>query len=67
MEIELKHKGMNLLNLLSKFMRVHTVNFKILKRNTKDNKILVNNVDEKTNKLEWKELTHRKTWSISTL
>ena len=35
--------------------------------NTKDNKILVNNVDEKTNKLEWKEMTNRKVWSISTV
>ena len=35
--------------------------------NTKDNKILVNNVDDKTNKLEWKEMTNRKVWSISTV
>ena len=41
-------------------------NFTFLYSN-KDNVILFNNIDEKTNKLQWKEITNRKVWDISTL
>ena len=33
--------------------------------NIKNNKLLVNFVDEKSNKLEWHEITNRKVWSLS--
>lgn len=35
--------------------------------NKKSKVTLINHIDEKTNKLEWKEITNRKVWSLSTV